>query len=76
MRLTRYVVELAIPGDEFLRLYEGSANAVVARDNVTGKTVRFPASRLRSFVTPAGVNGRFELQVDEHNRLQLISLLR
>lgn len=65
----RYVVDLAIPADELRRLYAGTANTVVARDRVSGLSVRFPASRLRAFVTPAGVFGRFELQVDADNRL-------
>jgi len=69
MSQDRFVVELAIPADEFRRLYEGSANTVVARDRISGRSVRFPASRLRDFVTPAGVYGRFELQVDADSRL-------
>ena len=70
----RYVVDLAISADEFQRLYAGTANTVIARDRISGKTVRFPASRLRRFVTPAGVFGRFELQVDGANRLQHIQI--
>lgn len=76
MSNTRYVVELGISADELRRLYAGTANTVVARDQISGKTVRFPASNLRDFVSPAGVFGRFELQVDENNRLQDISRLR
>lgn len=72
--MNRYVVDLAISADEFKRLYAGTATTVVARDRISGKTVRFPASRLRSFVTPAGVFGRFELQVDADNRLQHIQM--
>jgi len=42
---------------------------VVARDQLSGRTVRFPANRLRSFVTHEGVQGRFELIVGADNRL-------
>ena len=65
----RYVVELAISAEEIRRLYEGTANVVVARDRLSGRTVRFPANRLRPFVSEAGVYGRFELEVDAENRL-------
>lgn len=71
-----YVVDLAIPADEFRRLYAGTAHAVVARDRLSGRSVRFPASRLRPFVTPAGVHGRFELQVTEDQRLLDIRALQ
>ncbi len=71
----RYVVDLAISADEFRRLYTGSANTVVTRDRVSGKTVRFPANALRNFVTPAGVFGSYELQVTSENRLVNIQRL-
>lgn len=60
---------LSIPAAEFERLYSGDANTVVARDQLSGRTVRFPANRLRSFVTHEGVQGRFELIVGADNRL-------
>ena len=75
MSRTRYVVSLNIPADEFRRLYEGSANTVVSRDQVSGKTVRFPANVLRPFVTRGGIFGRFEISVDADNRLQDIRQL-
>lgn len=70
MNTERYVVELAIPATEFRRLYEGAANTVLARDRVSGRSVRFPASSLRRFVSADGVFGCFELIVDADNRLQ------
>ncbi|MBT8422403.1 MAG: DUF2835 domain-containing protein [Gammaproteobacteria bacterium] len=68
----RFVVSLQIPADEFRRLYEGSANTVVSRDQVTGRSVRFPANVLRQFVESGGVFGRFEIETDADNRLQTI----
>lgn len=68
--MTRYIVELAISADELRRLYAGTANIVIARDRISGHTVRFPAGNLRPFVTAAGVFGQFELRVDGANRLQ------
>jgi hypothetical protein len=69
-----YIVDQNILADKFRRLYEGSAHTVVARDRISGQSVRFPASRLRNFVTAAGVTGSFELTVDRDN--QLLSIRR
>lgn len=69
VRPQRFVVDLAIAPDELRRLYAGAANTVVARDRLTGRSVRFPANRLREFVTHAGVVGRFELVVGPDQRL-------
>lgn len=66
---------LNIPADEFRRLYEGSANTVVSRDQVSGKTERFPANVLRQFVTGGCVFDRFEISVGTDNRLQDIRKL-
>ena len=66
---------LNIPADEFRRLYEGSANTVVSRDQVSGKTVRSPAKVLRQFVSGGGVFVRFEISVGTDNRLQDIRKL-
>jgi len=75
MNADRFVVELAISAAEIQRLYAGTANTVIARDRISGRSVRFPASRLRPFVSSEGVFGRFELVVDERNRLQTLHRL-
>ncbi len=59
---------LAISAEEFLAYYQGGARDVVAcsEDN---KTVRFPASAIRKFVTHDGIFGDFEITFDEDNKL-------
>ncbi len=59
---------LAISAEDYLAYYQGSAQAVVARSD-DNKTVRFPASAIRKFVTHDGVFGRFEITFDENNKL-------
>ena len=61
-------VKLDIPKDKLLKYYEGSASTVFAQD-LRGKTVRFPASILRRFVTDYGVKGTFILIADESGKL-------
>ncbi|MFT4518834.1 MAG: hypothetical protein ACI9JM_001219 [Halioglobus sp.] len=59
---------LAISPEEYLAYYQGSAQDVVAcsEDN---KTIRFPASAIRKFVTNDGIFGDFEITFDENNKL-------
>ena len=65
------VVDIAIDADEFLRVYRGTAKIVrvTARD---GRTVRFPADKLRAFVTRTGVYGGFRLTFDPDGKFQAI----
>jgi len=59
---------LALSAEECLAYYQGSAQFVIAysEDN---KTIRFPASAIRKFVTHDGVFGNFEITFDENNKL-------
>jgi hypothetical protein len=64
----RVVFDLALSAEEYLRHYRGLAASVRVRAR-NGQVVQFPAGLLRSFVTPGGVHGSFELRFDAHNRL-------
>jgi len=59
---------LAISAEEYLAYYQCSAQDVFAcsEDN---KTIRFPASAIRKFVTRDGIFGDFEITFDENNKL-------
>lgn len=59
---------LAIPAEEYLAYYRGNAKAVVVRSD-DNRTIRFPASAIREFVSHDGVYGRFEITFDENNKL-------
>ena len=59
---------LAISAEEYLAYYQGNAQVVVARSD-DNKTIRFPASAIRKFVTRDGVFGSFEITFDENNKL-------
>lgn len=67
-RSRRIRFRLAISAEDYLAYYQGSAQAVVARSE-NNKTVRFPASAIRRFVTHDGVFGDFEIAFDENNKL-------
>lgn len=68
------IVDLSISADEYQKLYEGSAKQVFtyARD---GRSVRFPAHILRSFVSHQGVFGSFAIEFDQNNRFVRIDKL-
>lgn len=58
---------IRISQQEFLRHYRGTASAVQVISEC-GRRLRFPASRLRPFLTHTGISGRFLLTVDADNR--------
>jgi len=66
--MPRYYLDLDISRDAYLRYYQGGAAAVRALDR-QGRSLRFPASALRSHVSHEGVRGSFCLVTDEHHRL-------
>lgn len=59
---------LSISAEEYLSYYQGSAQVVVARSE-DNRTIRFPASAIRKFVTRDGIFGDFEIFFDENNKL-------
>ena len=63
--------QLAISAEEYLAYYQGSAQVVVARAD-DNRTIRFPASAIRKFVTHDGIFGRFEITFDENNKLKVL----
>lgn len=63
----QYFFQLQLSQLEFLRHYQGSASAVRVTSEC-GKSLLFPASRLRPFLTQAGIRGRFAIRIDAENR--------
>jgi len=61
------ILDLYIPADEYVRLYQGSARTVHARSR-DGRTIQFPAMILRQFLTHEGIQGTFEIQFDANHK--------
>jgi hypothetical protein len=59
---------IALSADAFLRYYQGSARAVIVRAE-DGRRIQLPAANLRPFLLRDGINGAFELTLDENNKL-------
>lgn len=66
--MQRHRFQLAISAETFLHYYRGAARAVIVQAE-DGRTIQLPANSLRPFVTASGVVGRFELILDDHNKL-------
>lgn len=71
MKTESLTVRLAIPAEEFIRLYQGSAKAVIARSD-DGRQVKFPADILRPFVLHEGIYGIFKIHFDEFHKFKSI----
>ncbi len=66
--------QLDISQQEYLRYYSGSAQFVIVQAE-DGRRLQLPAANLRPFVSAAGIQGRFEMLLDEDNKLlELIKL--
>ena len=66
--MQRVIVKLCLDKEKILSHYRGVASRVVTR-SIDGRTVQFPATFLRKFVSEDGVNGFFEICFDDQNRL-------
>lgn len=72
--MTRIRFRIDIDADEWLRVYRGAAHRVRVRAD-DGRVVDFSAGLMRSHVRRDGVHGRFEMHLDERNRLLALTRL-
>lgn len=71
--MIEYEFSLHLSADEYLQYYEGLAKFIQVRSRC-GKTLQFPADKLRQFVLADGVHGHFVIRLDDKNKF--ISLNR
>jgi hypothetical protein len=69
----QFFFSVQISQQEFLKYYQGTADYALVTSEC-GHRLRFPALRLRPFLSQHGINGRFALTVDKDNRF--VSLQR
>jgi len=63
----QFYFSLQISQQQYLQYYQGTASAVQVVSECRQK-VKFPAIRLRPFLTQSGIHGRFCLTIDSNNR--------
>ena len=59
---------IALSADTFLHYYRGNARSVIVRAE-DGRRIQLPAANLRPFLLSDGINGEFELTLDDNNKL-------
>lgn len=64
-------VPVVIGREEYLKVYQGSAKNVLARD-VNGRSVSFPAKILQPFVTHSGIDGLFAITFSAEGKFRRI----
>jgi hypothetical protein len=68
MSVRTFRFRIDIGADEWLRVYQGSAHRVRVWDE-DGRVIDFSAALMRAHVRHDGVHGRFQMQLDDNNRL-------
>lgn len=62
------VLDIALPAERFLAVYQGHANRVLIRSR-EGRSVSLPAHHLKPFLTHQGIYGVFQLEFAEGGQL-------
>lgn len=62
-----------ISPEEVLAIYQGTIQKVIVISD-TGLKIEMKASHFRQFTTSSGIRGRFQMELDERNKL--VSLRR
>ncbi|MCB1759724.1 MAG: DUF2835 family protein [Gammaproteobacteria bacterium] len=65
---------IALSADAFLQYYRGSASVVIVQGE-DGRRIQLPAASLRPYLLRDGINGHFELLLDDNNKLLQIRRL-
>lgn len=64
----RFEFDLGLPADKIQRIYQGQARYIqVYTDN--GTSLQLPAINFRQYVTERGIQGRFEVEIDDKNKI-------
>lgn len=66
--MKRHCFQINLTSQEYLHYYRGQASAVIVQAE-DGHTIQLPANSLRPFVTASGITGRFQLTLDDRNKM-------
>ena len=67
-----FTFRLNLSADKYKAFYQGQVQNIQVLSH-EGKTIRFPASAVRQFLTAEGVYGEFAIEIDENNKLLGVS---
>jgi len=66
-KMTEFEFNLHLSAEDYLQYYEGTANSIQVR-STCGKTIQFPAEKMRNFVLRDGIHGTFIIQLGNKNK--------
>ena len=73
--MIEFEFNLHLSAEEYLQYYEGLAKAIQVRSKC-GKTIQFPADKMREFVLREGVYGTFIMQLDDNYKFLSLRKIR
>ncbi|ETX09766.1 topoisomerase II [Marinomonas ushuaiensis DSM 15871] len=73
--MAKVVLSVALPAFKYEAMYAGSAKNLVA-SSLDGRKVQLPLTAFQRFVTHQGINGVFEVEFDDMNKLIGVTQLR
>ena len=59
---------------QYLAVYQGAAKTITTLSD-DGRRLVFPAVNVRSFLSPSGIQGHFEMELTERNQFVALRLL-
>ena len=65
--MTEFKFNLQLSTENYLQYYEGVAKSIQVK-SFCGKTIQFPADKMREFVLEDGVHGTFVMCLDSNNK--------
>lgn len=66
--------QLNLTYEQCMQYYQGEVSAIQVMA-LTGQTVQFPAEHIRPYVNRLGVQGIFEMEVDNFNKFKSLKKL-
>jgi hypothetical protein len=73
--MAKVVLNVALPAFKYEAMYAGAAKNLVA-SSLDGRKVQLPLVAFQRFVTHQGINGLFEVEFDDMNKLIGVTRLR
>lgn len=73
--MAKIVLSVALPAFKYEALYSGTAKNLVA-NSLDGRKVQLPLSAFKRFLTHEGINGVFEVEFDDSNKLIAVYKIR
>ena len=65
--MIEYEFSLHLSAEEYLQYYEGVVKFIQVQSRC-GKTLQFPADKMRKFVLKDGIHGSFIIQLNDNNK--------